>query len=91
MTWGVLYTRTFLKEISRLPIDVRKRVEAIAFGEAIKQDPFLAGKTQKLTGYQTYYKIRVGDHRIGLHIDSNQQLVEFQRVLHRREIYRQFP
>ena len=91
MTWGVLYTRTFLKEMSRLPIDVRKRVEAIAFGEAIKQDPFLAGKTQKLTGYQTYYKIRVGDHRIGLHIDSNQQLVEFQRVLHRREIYRQFP
>jgi len=91
MTWGVLYTRTFLKEMSRLPIDVRKRVEAIAFGEAIKQDPFLAGKTQELTGYQTYYKIRVGDHRIGLHIDSNQHLVEFQRVLHRREIYRQFP
>ncbi len=91
MTWNVQYTRTFLKEMSRLPIDVRKRVEAIAFGEAIKQDPFLAGKTQKLTGYQTYYKIRVGDYRIGLHIDISQQQVEFQRILHRREIYRQFP
>ena len=50
MTWGVLYTRTFLKEMSRLPIDVRKRVEASAVGEAIKQDPCLAGKTQELTG-----------------------------------------
>ncbi len=91
MTWNVQYTRTFLKEIARLSADVRERVEAIAFGEAIKQDPFLAGKTQKLTGYQTYYKIRVGDYRIGLHIDIGQQQVEFQRILHRREIYRQFP
>lgn len=91
MTWRVQYTRTFLKEMSRLPSDVRQRVENIAFGEEIVQDPFLAGKTQKLTGYQTYYKLRVGDYRIGLHIDIRQELVEFQRVLHRREIYRQFP
>jgi mRNA interferase RelE/StbE len=77
--------------MSRLPNDIRKRVEAITFGEEIKQDPFLSGKTQKLTGYITYYKIRVGDYRIGLHIDTNEQLIEFQRVLHRREIYRKFP
>lgn len=91
MTWRVQFTRTFLKEMSRLPDDIRKRVEAIAFGEGIKQDPFMSGKTQKLTGYITYYKIRVGDYRIGLHIDSSEQLIEFQRVLHRREIYRKFP
>ena len=64
MTWRVQYTRTFLKEMSRLPGNVRKRVEAIAFGEDIKQDPFLAGKTQKLTGYQTYYKIRSFPHSL---------------------------
>lgn len=91
MTWRVLYTRTFLKEMSRLPGDVRERVEAIAFGEEIKQDPFLAGKAQKLSGYQTFYKIRVGNYRIGLHVGTEEHLVEFQRVLHRREIYRKFP
>ena len=91
MTWRVRYTRTFLKEMSRLPHNVRERVETIVFGEKIKQDPFLAGKTQKMSGYQTYYKIRVGDYRIGLLIDSSEQLVEFQRVLHRRHIYRKFP
>lgn len=91
MTWHVRYTRTFLKEMARLPHKVRGRVEEIAFGENIKRDPFLAGKTQKLSGYQTYYKIRVGDYRIGLLIDSSEQLVEFQRVLHRRHIYRKFP
>ena len=91
MTWRVQYTRTFLKEMARLPSEIRIRVESIAFGDDIKLDPFLEGRTQKLVGHQNYYKIRVGDYRIGLHINSSEQLIEFQRVLHRREIYRRFP
>ncbi|NJN53524.1 MAG: type II toxin-antitoxin system RelE/ParE family toxin [Anaerolineae bacterium] len=91
MTWHIQYTRTFLKEMARLPAPVRGRVEAIAFGEAIQEDPFLAGKAQKLVGYKTFYKIRVGDYRVGVHIDIENEVIEFQRVLHRREIYRNFP
>ena len=91
MTWRVRYTRTFLKEMARLPKNVRERVENITFGEEIKEDPFLGGRVQKLSGYKSYYKIRIGDYRIGLHIDVDVQLIEFQRVLHRREIYRKFP
>jgi mRNA interferase RelE/StbE len=91
VTWRVQYTRTFLKELARLPDTVRERVESLAFGDDIKRDPYLAGKTQKLTGHAAYYKIRVGDYRVGLRIDTEAQTVEFQRVLHRREIYRKFP
>lgn len=91
MAWRIQYTRTFLKEMARLPGNVRKRVEAIVMGEDIKEDPFLAGRTQKLSGYQTFYKIRVGDYRIGLRLDTDERLVEFERVLHRRNIYREFP
>lgn len=91
MAWRILYSRTFLKELARLPASMRERIEAIAFGDDVKKDPFLAGKTQKLAGYKVYYKIRVGDYRIGLQINAEEQLVEFQRVLHRREIYRKFP
>lgn len=91
MTWRIRYTRTFLKELARLPKNVRKRIEPVAFGEEIKEDPFLRGKTQKLSGYQTFYKIRVGDYRIGLFIDTQTNIVEFQRALHRRDIYRKFP
>ncbi len=91
MAWKIRYTRTFLKELSRLPANVRKRVEKITFGKQIKEDPFLKGKTQKLSSYQRYYKIRVGNYRIGLQIDGEIQLVEFMRVLHRRDIYRKFP
>lgn len=36
-----------------------------------------------------YYRIRIGDYRIGITIEND--LVTFVRVLHRREIYRFFP
>lgn len=91
MTWQVRYSRTFLKELARLPAEVRGRVEAVVFGETIKEDPFLGGRVQKLTGYQNYYKIRFGDYRVGLQLDEAKEQIEFQRVLHRREIYRKFP
>ena len=91
MEWKVLYTRTFLKEMARLPADVRKRVERIVFDGQLKDNPFLHGKTQKLSGFQTYYKIRVGHYRIGLRIEPEINSIEFQRVRHRRDIYRKFP
>jgi len=42
-----------------------------------------------LTSDGAYYRIRLGDYRIGLVV--NEQTVVFVRFLHRREIYRYFP
>ncbi len=89
--WKVRHTRTFYKELSVLPTEVRERIEKIAFGEEIKQDHLLNGKVQKLEGYKQYYKIRIGHYRIGLWVDSDENIIEFRRVLHRKEIYRRFP
>jgi len=47
------------------------------------------GNLKKLSAKGAYYRIRVGDYRIG--IVSNGSVVTFTRVLHRREIYRNFP
>ena len=91
MTWRVRHTRTFYQELARLPAGLRKRVEEVAFGEEIKEDPFLAGKVQKLKGYQEYYKMRFGSYRVGLWIDFEEKVVEFRRVWHRKDIYRKFP
>lgn len=38
MSWRVRHSRAFLKELSRLPENVRTRVEAIAFGQEIRRD-----------------------------------------------------
>lgn len=91
MDWQVFHTRTFLKELARLPQSVRAEAQKIAFGEEIRSDIFLGGRVQKLAGYQSYYKIRIGNYRIGLRIDQEEGSIEFQRVLHRKDIYRVFP
>ncbi len=44
---------------------------------------------KKLKGSNKFYRIRVGDYRIGLLINKN--IVEFIRCLHRKDIYKYFP
>ena len=47
------------------------------------------GKVKKMSGSGSYYRIRVGDYRIGVAVEADE--VEFVRCLHRRDIYRFFP
>jgi len=44
---------------------------------------------KKLTAKGAYYRIRVGDYRLGIVTDGT--VITFTRVLHRKEIYRNFP
>ncbi|WP_199250185.1 type II toxin-antitoxin system RelE/ParE family toxin [[Phormidium] sp. ETS-05] len=44
---------------------------------------------KKLKGSTDYYRMRVGDYRIGIKV--NDGVVSFVRILHRKEIYRYFP
>lgn len=43
----------------------------------------------KLKGYREFYRIRIGNYRIGLRVAEGE--VIFVRLLHRKEIYRFFP
>jgi mRNA interferase RelE/StbE len=43
----------------------------------------------KLKGYKDYYRIRIGDYRIGLRITSG--IVYFVEIAHRKDIYKLFP
>ena len=44
---------------------------------------------KKLKGGDRYYRIRIGDYRIGLILEN--ETVVFVRFLHRKDIYRYFP
>ena len=44
---------------------------------------------KKLKGEENYYRIRLGDYRLGIKV--NDSVVSFVRILHRKEIYRYFP
>lgn len=89
--WEVKHNRQFYKELAKIPSQVRKEIEEIAFGEEIKANPFQVRKIEKLAGYKSYYKITIGDYRVGLKIDKKSSIVEFRRALHRKDIYRKFP
>lgn len=44
---------------------------------------------RKLRGNDRYYRIKIGDYRIGLMLEDD--TVIFVRFLHRKDIYRYFP
>ncbi len=44
---------------------------------------------KRLKGYKPFYRVRVGNYRIGFRLDNN--ILVFMRVLHRKDIYRYFP
>ncbi len=50
---------------------------------------FEISNVKKLSGHKSAYRIRIGDYRIGIFIDNN--LVQFGRVAHRKDIYKIFP
>jgi len=89
--WRVRLQKRFLKEMALLPPHIRKKVEEIALRVMPKSDPFQLGYVEKMTGYADKYKIRVGQFRIGLTIDSTNRVVLFERVADRKDIYKIFP
>lgn len=92
MSWTVLYKPTFLKELARLPTSLQARIETLAFETMPKtSNPYAEPGVEKLKGHREFYKISVGDYRVGLRIDKKAKVIEFCRVLHRRDLYRYFP
>jgi mRNA interferase RelE/StbE len=45
---------------------------------------------KKIEGYGSYYRIRVGDYRLGMEAVSATEVILL-RFLHRKDIYRYFP
>lgn len=85
------YLPSFLKDLKALKsTPAYDSIRMLAF-ETIPNCPSLeeVRNLTKLIGYETAYRIRLGDYRIGLFVESD--TITFARVLHRKEIYRYFP
>jgi len=64
---------------------VKKAIEDVELAETTSRITNL----KKLKGKGGYYRIRLGNYRIGIKIEDD--LVVFIRALHRKDIYRYFP
>lgn len=92
MRFEVLYKKTFLKDLRKLPKDIRIKVEQLSF-DILPETENLSGikGLEKLVSHEGCYKIRFEDYRVGLQIDFGRNLIVCCRVLHRKEIYRYYP
>ncbi len=86
----VTYRKKFLKQLSKLPREVKSKVELFAFEEL----PLLSsisesGKIEKMTGYSGYYKSRFGSFRIGMQLIGDRLVLR--TVQNRKDIYKHFP
>jgi mRNA interferase RelE/StbE len=64
---------------------IKTLIAKVESGQTLSEVPNL----KKLRGGGAYYRVRVGDYRVGLAVEED--VVIFVRVLHRREVYRYFP
>lgn len=68
---------------------ILKRVKNIIELVEMADAPHEIEQLKKLRGKSDYYRIKVGDYRIGLILHGDSFI--FVRFLHRKDIYRYFP
>jgi len=84
------FRESFLKDISRIKEKAVKKKIAAAIMEAKSASSLSAIKhVKKMEGSDVYYRVRIGDYRIGFKLQGN--TLVFLRCLHRKDIYRYFP
>lgn len=85
-----VFKASFLKAIKKIDInelktDIGNAILDVESAENLRQ----ISQLKKLKGYKHYYRIRIGNYRIGLKIEGD--TVYFVDVDHRGNIYRIFP
>lgn len=86
----IVYLSKFSKDLSKINqqkilADIKKTILQIEQIKSISE----ISNLKKLKGHKIVYRIKIGDYRIGLFIENN--IVEFARILHRKDIYNIFP
>lgn len=87
---NVEFRRSFVRDLekitdSRLKQRVREAILAVEEAHTLAE----VANVRKLRDGELYYRIRVGDYRIGLAWQG--ETVVFVRFLHRKDLYRYFP
>ena len=87
----LLYAKKFSKDVDAIRKEARIKKALLKVIEKIREAGSLAEvrEVRKIEGYQKYYRIKLGDYRLGIKVTKNR--IELIRFLHRKDIYRRFP
>jgi mRNA interferase RelE/StbE len=86
----VEFLAKFLKDIDKLKVthvkeSVVNTIELLEAAESLAEIPNL----KKLKGHKSAFRIKIGDYRIGIFMEG--KTVEMARIVHRKDIYKEFP
>jgi mRNA interferase RelE/StbE len=84
------FTKNFLKIIENLKNEellqkIQDTIDNVIAANSIVD----VSNIKKLSGHKVYYRIKVGDYRIGIEKIENQ--MRFLTFQHRKDIYKKFP
>jgi len=85
------FDKSFFKSLDKIKdADVKGRIERtiLDFDKASKITDIKHIK--KLVGFKQYYRLRMGDYRIGIELKTP-TIVRFIIIAHRKDIYKIFP
>ena len=86
----VEFLEKFTKDIDKInqpavKAAILKVIQKVEDSKNLSEIPNL----KNLSGHKSAYRIRIGDYRIGIFVSG--QVVQFARVIHRKNIYNIFP
>jgi len=85
------FDESFEKSIKKLK-DKKIKARLLSLIESFENSDSLAEipNIKKMQGFQTYYRVRLGDYRIGFELQDDGSIL-FILIAHRKEIYKYFP
>jgi mRNA interferase RelE/StbE len=84
------FKKSFSKDLKKInDTNILEKVKAVIDTIENTSNLMEIKDVKKLTSSGKYYRIRIGDYRMGIKLEN--EIVVFVRFLHRKEIYRYFP
>jgi len=86
----IVVLRQFQKDLQKqasaeLNNEVLSLIELLEEANSIRE----LSNVKKMKGFSNYYRIRIGDYRVGCRVEKN--TIELMRLAHRKDIYSFFP
>jgi len=84
-SFNLRWRKSTRKDLRRIPREMVSRI--VTEVEKLVEQPLPHG-SEKLTGSDHTYRIRVGDYRVVYELLRDAKIVDIQRVRHRKDVYR---
>ncbi len=89
MAWRIEFERAAARELEKLDPEAAQRLLRFLRDRVVPLDDARSiGQALKGARFGEFWKYRVGDYRLIVHIEDAEKLILVLRIGHRREVYR---